>query len=135
MDPLPFLLAARNSPSCRRIGKTLGSLQDALAVVQAIVGSQSIFEDRSRLAMPEETLRLDTGNDRDRALLLHVLLEYMFEHRQQQAGVETLFTEKESFVCGPGFCISLTHMACVAPPSEGVRIRLADWPPRNTQQH
>ena len=127
IDPLPFLLAARNSPSCRRLGKTLGSIQEALKVVETITDHLSIFEDRTRLAMPEETLRLDTGNDRDRAVLLHVLLEYMYEHLGQQVRVQTLFTENDSFVCGPDFCISLTKMASVEPPQEGVCIRLADF--------
>ncbi len=131
IDPLPFLFAARNSPSCRRIGKTLGSLQDALSVIQAITGHDSIFEDRTRLAMPEETLRLDSGSDRDRALLLHILLECMFEHQQQfpqqPFPVETLLTETDSFVCGPDFCISITQMANVERPSGDLLIRLADW--------
>ena len=127
LDPLPFLLAARNSPSCRRIGKTLGSFQDAISVVQAIEGHESIFGDRMRMAMPEETLRLDTGNDRDRALLLHVLLEYMFAQQQHNVSIETLFTETDSFVCGPEFCVSIVQMALVQrPSSDGIVIRLAD---------
>lgn len=126
VDLFPFLDAARSSPTCRRLGKTLESVHDALDVLRGVAGRESIFADRGRLAMPEETLRLGTGSDRDVALLLHVLLENMYAAKHQSVRMETLFTDTESFVSGPDFCINTTSLEMVVAPVEGVLIRIAE---------
>jgi hypothetical protein len=126
-DLSPYLIAARNSPACRRLSHTLLSVQDAMTVVQNITGRDSIFNDRERLAMPEETLRLDTGSDRDCALLLHVLIECMYDASGRSDRLETLLTQDDSFLVGPDFCISIGQLALTEIPKTGVIGRIADW--------
>ncbi len=125
-DARPYLEVARRSPSCRRIGAGLASLEEAVAVVAGIAGTQSIFEDEDRIAMPEETLRFQTGNDRDRALLLHVLLEQMYAARDEFVPVETLFTESDSLVRAADFCFSTRTMSAAGLPTSEILVRLAD---------
>ena len=66
----------------------------------AIAGSESIFEDPDRIAMLDETIRFDTGSDRDKALLLHVLIERVVARRgSARTAVKTVFTESGK-LCG-----------------------------------
>jgi hypothetical protein len=70
--------------------------------------------------MPDETLHLRTGTDRDRALLIHVLLE------TPQSPLQTLMLEDDSVVMGNDWCISATTLEQVeAPASHLVRYRLS----------
>ena len=90
----------------------MASAAEALAFVRGIEGRDSIFSDRERIAMPEETLRLRTGSDRDVALLLHVLVESMPGIGRHDA-IETWFAADDSYVVGPDFCASLARMAFI----------------------
>lgn len=110
-DLTPYLVAARRSPMCRELAATLTSITAALDLVRAIPGRESIFGDRERIAMPEETLRFQTGSDRDFALLVHVLLESM--PGAAHAEITTVFAPDDSYVVGPGYCVSLRQMALV----------------------
>lgn len=126
-DPAPYLQAARNSPWAKRVAASLTSADEAITYVANIPGSQSIFQDRNRIAMPEETLRLQTGSDRDKALLLHVLLENIPEAAGEAAKVATVFTAEDSFVIRPDFCFNVTTLAPVSsPPTQGAIVRLSD---------
>jgi hypothetical protein len=77
MDDLsPYLEAARAcSHATAQLAAGLNSVDDAIALVSALPGRDSIFDNPERLAMPDETLRLRTGSERDRALLLQLLIE------------------------------------------------------------
>lgn len=74
-NPSVYLPAAREGAHLRAARPGIVSVEDALSLVRAIEGRESMFGDPDRIAMPEEVLVLNTGTDRDRALLLHVLLE------------------------------------------------------------
>lgn len=124
-DHGPYLQAARQSPWAKRVATSLMSVEDAFAYLQNIPGSESIFRNRSRIAMPEETLRLGTGSDRDKALLLHVLIENVHGRNGNPSPVTTLFTEENSFVITSGFCFNLTTMSRAEEPTEGVIIRFS----------
>jgi len=112
----PYLLVARQQPLCKVLARTLGSRSDAIELIRNLNGSDSIFDDRSRIQMPDETLRLRTGTDRDKALLLHVLLEHIDAHVGHTDPIVTLCTRDDSYVCGQDFCISLTTLCEASPP-------------------
>jgi hypothetical protein len=74
-DLQQVMAAARQGPRLQQAQATITCEQDARALVGAIAGTGSIFDDPDRVALPEETLKFQTGSDRDKALLLQVLLE------------------------------------------------------------
>lgn len=115
---LPYLNVARHQPCCQSLGQALTSREDALSVIRTISGIDSIFMDRNRIAMPDETLRLKTGTDRDKALLLHVLLEHMLSTQSSDEKISTILTTNDSFVCGKDFCLSLNLLAYTTRPTQ-----------------
>ena len=74
-DLQQVMAAARQGPRLQQAQATITSEQEAQALVGAIAGNRSIYGDPDRVALPEETLKFQTGSDRDKALLLQVLLE------------------------------------------------------------
>jgi hypothetical protein len=105
--------------------RTLSSPQEAIALVGTITGSRSIFDDRDRIAMPDETLRLRTGTDRDKALLLHVLLEEQTRVQQRDAQVTSIYADDDSMVGYGGRWWSMMRFeTCDEPPPARVRFRL-----------
>lgn len=106
-----YLRAARRSVLLGHKIPEPASTDEAIGLVSAIAGDDSIFDDRERLAMPDETLRFNTGTDRDKALLLHVLLERI--HARDHASIRTIMTETDSYVKTPDFCFSLTSGSTV----------------------
>jgi hypothetical protein len=118
-DPSVYLRAARLGSQLGNLLPAVTSADDALSAVASITGTESIFEDADRIAMPDETVRFATGSVRDKALLLHVLLE------RSCAGLETAICEADSFVRGADFCLSLSRLARVATPEGRVLYRLA----------
>lgn len=121
-----YLRSARRGVSVDALSATMETVDDAIAAVAAIGGSQSIFEDRDRIAMPDETIRLATGSDRDKALLLHVLLERVLARQDPaEAAVRTVLTESGSYVTSAGLCFDTLRMAEVAE-IEGSNRRLID---------
>ncbi|QTL03167.1 hypothetical protein J5J86_20810 [Aquabacter sp. L1I39] len=97
-DLHPYLEAAREQPKCRQLGLILSSPADALSVIASMDGAASIFGSRDRIAMPDETLLFRAGTDRDKALLLHVLLEHLAPRAGMSGAVETAFGATRSFV-------------------------------------
>lgn len=124
-DAGQYLDAARNSPRARRLARELRTPAEALAAVAAIPGDASMFGDPARIAMPEETLRLGTGSDRDKALLLHVLAELLpgTGGQRPDPGIETVLGSVDSVVTGPGFSFSTLAMAPAPAPRDGIRLR------------
>jgi hypothetical protein len=125
-DLRPYLWSARHQPFCLALAHALETPQDAIDVVKNITASESIFNDRQRIAMPDETLRLKTGSDRDKALLLHVLLEHMNTARPESMRIETVFTSEDSVVCMDSFCFSTKTCVQAARPLEGIIHQIAD---------
>ena len=124
-----YLRAARRGTRVRDLFAPIATIDDAVRFVAAISGSTSIFDDPDRIAMPDETARLGTGTDRDKALLLHVLLEHALAVDDPgRARLETLFTDAGSFVRSARFCISTTCMARVSKIEGTILYRIADFP-------
>ena len=77
--------------------------------------------------MPDETARFATGTDRDKGLLLHVMLERAPGiNDTARAGLELLISEADSFVRNAQFCIRLSRMALVSGPEGRIIYRIAD---------
>ena len=125
-DLHPYLCVARHQPLCLELGRALKSRQEAIDIAKNLTGHVSIFNDRNRIAMPDETLRLKTGSDRDKALLLHVLLEHLNASTSESHRVETLFSAEDSVVCVDRFCFSTKTFAEVARPICGVIAQFTD---------
>jgi hypothetical protein len=124
-----YLQAARHSCQIGNLLPHVKTVDEALRAVDAIVGTESIFDDPNRLAMPNETVRFATGTNRDKALLLHVLIERVLGADQLKNGsVETLFSDAGSFVRTGQFCINVSSMAYVPEIEGDIRYRIADAP-------
>ena len=116
-DPRVYLLAARRA-AFHDLALTT---RDALIARLRALPRASLFDDRERIAMPDETLCFG-GTDRDIALLMHVAWE-----RLGHTPVETLVTDTDSFVCSEGSCISATTFAPAPRPAEAaIVLRWAD---------
>lgn len=125
-DPSVYLLAARQTIELQNLVPGISTMDDAIRTVASIAGSTSIFEDPDRIAMPAETLRFATGTVRDKALLLHVLVERAEDlDAKQRDTLETVVCEADSFVRSAGSCISLSRMARVTEPEGRILWRLA----------
>ena len=68
---------------------------------------------------------MNTGSDRDKALLLHALLVHYYAARHQDCVISTLMTAQDSFVCGTEFCLSLNTLAAAGRPTDGILITLS----------
>ncbi len=73
--PQVYIRAALRDHNVKKIAEKIKKLSDVYMVLSEIKGQESIFENRDRIMMPDETLYFKTGNDRDKALLLYVLLQ------------------------------------------------------------
>jgi hypothetical protein len=125
-DPSVYLLAARQTIELQNFVPETLTMDDAIRTVASIAGNISIFDDPGRIAMPAETLRFATGTVRDKALLLHVLLERAADLDANQGDtLETIICESDSFVRSARSCISLSRMARVAEPEGRILCCLA----------
>lgn len=106
-----YVAAARRGPRVTAAGRVLHGLDDALAVVAGVAGTQSPLDDRDRIALPDEVLAFGTGSDRDRALLLHVLADQCTGEQ-----VTTVFMPDDSFVCVGDVAIRMSDLARLAVP-------------------
>jgi hypothetical protein len=117
-DPRVFLIAARES---RLRGLDLTSIDTILNQLRALPHRDSIFEDRERMAMPDETLLFGGGTDRDLGLLFHVALE-----RMGHAQVTTLMTPDETYVIAHDLCFAMTNLLPTqVPHDDAVLYRIA----------
>jgi hypothetical protein len=123
-DPSVYLRAARHGSQLHHLLPAIRSIDDALRAIGDIAGTASIFDDEGRIAMPDETVRFATGTHRDKALLLHVLLERVADDGARSS-LETLMGEADSYVRFAGFCISLARLAPVTQPEHRIVHRLA----------
>jgi len=93
--PQAYFRAALRDYHAKRKAMKIESLDDAIDVVRSIDGHRSIFDDRERIALPDETLTFNTGNDRDKALLLLTLLYYS---KMRSEDLCIGFSRSESYV-------------------------------------
>lgn len=100
----------------------LSSIDAALAQIRALPLNQSIFDDQTRITMPDETLLFGGGSSHDKALLLHIALE-----RITGDTVVTLITADDAFVqMGHKTWSATTGVECSAPADAIILVRLAD---------
>ncbi|MFO0962135.1 MAG: hypothetical protein U0625_04445 [Phycisphaerales bacterium] len=122
--PQAYILAAMREARTRELGQGVTDLAGALAIVKSITGHESIFGSRDRIAMPDETLLFNTGNDRDRALLLYTLLAHSPIHDMNDA---IGFSDDGSFVRHRGIWIDasdLSSLGSATPPDARTVIAL-----------
>ncbi len=124
-----YLQAARDTSQFENLLPQIKTVDDAMKAVTTIAGSESIFEDPNRIAMPDQTVRFATGTSRDKALLLHVLLERALPADDPaRNSLETLFLDTDSFVRSARFCINVSQMAYVPQAESDIRYRIAMCP-------
>lgn len=117
--PRAYIRAALREARTRELGRELTGLSAALAIVGGVAGRTSIFGGRDRIAMPDETLLFNTGNDRDRALLLSTLLaQSPIRDPESRVG----FAPDASFVRYRGAWIDAGTLAMVAGEPLGVTL-------------
>ncbi len=117
-DRMPYLETARRNPLAIKLASQLADVSAALLRVQHIKKTESIFSDRDRVALPDETLRLDSGTDRDKALLLHVLLEHISQRNNPiSTVVKSAYGQENSWVFYQDACYQLSDMNIVVDPS------------------
>jgi len=118
-DKRPYLLNARRNPQAKIVASNAVCTEALLETVRSLPGEQSIFQDRDRIAMPDETLRLKTGTDRDKGLLLHVLFEHYLAAHQKKGIVESLYMTTDTYVRMDECWIDVRLMAvCDTPTSQ-----------------
>ena len=116
-DRTPYLQAARRNPLTIKLASQLEDFSAALLRLQDIKRIDSIFNDRERVALPDETLRLESGTDRDKALLLHVLLEHIAQrHKQNPNFVTSAYGLENSWVFYQNTCYQLSDLKSVTAP-------------------
>jgi hypothetical protein len=116
-DRTPYLQAARRNPLTIKLASQLEDVSAALLRVQDIKKIESIFNDRERVALPDEILRLESGTDRDKALLLHVLLEHISQRDiQTPAVVKSAYGLDNSWVFYQNTCYQLNDLKSVTAP-------------------
>jgi hypothetical protein len=122
-DRTPYLHAARRNPLAIKLASQLEDVSVALLQLQKITKSESIFNDRERVALPDETLRLESGTDRDKALLLHVLLEHIAQRdKQTPALVKSAYGLENSWVFYQDVCYQMNDLRSVTAPHPSVVI-------------
>lgn len=122
-DRTPYLHAARRNPLAIKLASQLEDVSVALLQLQKITKSESIFNDRERVALPDETLRLESGTDRDKALLLHVLLEHIAQRdKQTPALVKSAYGLENSWVFYQDACYQMNDLRSVTAPHPSVVI-------------
>ena len=122
-DRPPYLHAARRNPLAIKLASQLEDVSAALLQLQKITKSESIFNDRERVALPDETLRLESGTDRDKALLLHVLLEHIAQRDKQTPGlVKSAYGLENSWVFYQDACYQMSDLRSVTGPNPSVVI-------------
>ena len=124
-DIRPYLETARHQPLTKARAREMKNHLEVFALIRQLEGTESIFGDRERIAMPDETLALGTGTDRDKALLAHVMLEHIFLSQSHPNPILTLLTAKDSYVSGNGFCLNLNTLTEAHLPTVGVLWQLS----------
>lgn len=74
--PQAYIHAALRDYHTKQLSRRIKYLEDAFTIIKGITRYDSIFESRDRMALPDETLLFKTGSDRDKALLLFMLLQH-----------------------------------------------------------
>jgi len=124
--PEAYVRAALREHKARHAAEAVRNLEDAVTIVRAIEGSESIFDMRERISLPDEVLMLRTGSDRDKALLLYALIQHApgLSPADKEAA-EILFTDQDSLVQTGGAYVSTRTFERCTHVEQPVTLRLA----------
>jgi hypothetical protein len=117
--PQAYVYAALRDYHVKQSANTIRNFEDALNILKNIKGEKSIFDSRDRLALPDETLLFQTGNDRDKALLLYTLLHLSTISDPEMA---IGFSENDSYVYYNREWIELNTLSKSSIEPKGLRI-------------
>lgn len=114
--PQVYVRAAARDYHVKQLAQGINTLDEALAIVTSVAGRNSIFGTRERIATPDETLYFSMGSDRDRALLLHTLIQQSsLQNENDMIGL----SDDKSFVRHAGKWIDVDDLSVlVGEPSE-----------------
>jgi len=106
--PQVYVRAALRDYNVKQLAQEITKLSDALSILEGLTGRNSIFGGRDRIAMPDETVYFKTGSNRDKALLLYILLQ----HSRISDGESMIgFSDDSSFVLYEGRWIDLESLS------------------------
>ncbi len=74
-QPVAYLHAALRGRRARELAAQVQTIADAVRWVQQVPGNDSVLHSTERIALPGEVLLFGTGNHRDKALLLYMLIQ------------------------------------------------------------
>lgn len=117
--PQVYIRAALRDPHVKALAQKVNQLSDALQIIANIMGQTSVFESRERLALPDETLYFNRGDDRDRALLLYTLL-YHSPIRDDDCMIG--FSDSSSFVTDRGKWIDVGNLKVADQEPQGLQM-------------
>jgi hypothetical protein len=103
----------------KQLAQGITELSKAISIVDSIRGRDSIFGSRDRIAMPDEVLYFNTGDDRDRALLLYTLLQHS---PIGDAESVIALSNENSFVSHQGKWIDLESLSLLSAEPSGLKI-------------
>ena len=112
-----YIFAALRDYHVKKLAKKINKLSDAILIIEKIIQNQSIFNDRNRIALPDEVLYFKTGNDRDKSLLLFTLL-----HHSLVCDNDSVigFSNKNSFVCHKDKWIDINNLEILSEKPTGL---------------
>lgn len=116
--PQAYIHAALRDYHAKQLAKQIRCLEDAFVIVKSIPGQDSIFGSRDRMALPDETLIFKTGCDRDRALLLFILL-YQSSIRDPEMAIG--FSDESSYIYYNRTWIESTTFTVLTNKPQGLR--------------
>ena len=122
--PQAYVRAAMRDYNVKQLAQEIAALPDALSIVEGITGQDSIFRSKDRIAMPDETLYFETGSDRDKALLLYVLLRHS---RLGEPDSVICFSEDNSFVSYKGDWVNLGDSSLSSAKPTNAKISFNDY--------
>ncbi|MEM6887047.1 MAG: hypothetical protein AAF636_02790 [Pseudomonadota bacterium] len=126
--PGAYLAAALHGPKLCVAAGNIRSLDDAMEIVSKISGTDAVLGDRDRIALPDEVITFQTGDDVDNGLLLFSLLlsSSAFSSRDKSEAA-LVVTEVSSFCCWRHQIIDLKSLSFVdaISGSECMRLRQA----------
>lgn len=119
-----FLRAARQGVLYKPIAQSFETPLDAFQFVASIESRTSPLQDRNRIALPDEVVRLRRGSDRDMALLLQVLLEEYARCNALSTSVQSAYGADESVVVYDTYIFSTVQMCLLDELPAGLTITL-----------
>ena len=110
--PEVYLHAALRGRRARELAAKAQTVADAIQLTRQVPGNESVLHSTDRLALPGEVLLFGTGNHRDKALLLYVLIRHAPQLPPAlKQGARVVFTKTASYVRVDGQCINTATFA------------------------